>query len=161
MIYRYSFLFGLLFFSISIFAASGVSQKAEKTVGNTGRAIAQQPHDAHLNISAVPDLMTLVMGNIDALKLTEIQQRDLKFWRDHEGSDTKVLAKKISTLEKDLHHAVLAGKSTGYLSSQANRLLSTRLQLTSQRILAIDNMRHILTAQQWQKLVKLARENAL
>ena len=110
--------------------------------------------------SPMPNLMMTVLQNKEALGLDEIQIRNLEFWRDHKSLPAKKLVKEIVELEKEINAATLAGKPTGYLIKQISTMLSKRMQLASQKVLCRDNMMHVLTPEQWSRVVSMYKEKS-
>jgi len=108
--------------------------------------------------SPLPNLMRVALKNKEALELDETQIRNLEFWRNRQSIIAKRLVREISALEAGVHASSLSGKPTGYLINQMSTLLGKRMQLASQKILCRDNMMHVLTPQQWSKVVELYQQ---
>ena len=156
MIVRNLAMFGLLIFSMNV-----VAQVESNTEGDSATQVmkpeptSEQRLQMMQHASPLPNLMRVAMHNKEALKLDEAQIRNLEFWRDRQSIVAKRLVREITMLETEINEASLSGKPTGFLINKVSTMLSKRMQLASQKVLCRDNMMHVLTPEQWAKVVGL------
>ncbi len=161
MFYRYLLVFGLVFFSYQSSAQENNTAAGEQQINAIAAApvMTEAGNEEFFRMlqhaSPMPNLMMIALKNREELALDEIQVRNLEFWRDHKSIIAKRLVKEIMALESDINKATLDGKPTGYLINQISTMLSLRMKLASQKVLCRDNMMHVLTPEQWSKVVSL------
>lgn len=164
MIFRKFFL--TVLFMTLFYSLHGFASEHQEPAGNSEQSTdtgTMKMSDEFLEMlhhaSPMPNLMGIVLGHADELKLDTNQLRTLQFWRDHKMRPAQKLVKKIVEIEKDLHESSLEGKPTGYLIAQTSKMLSMRMQLASQKVLCRDNMMHVLTPEQWKKVVAMYKDS--
>jgi len=159
MIVRYLVIFCALIFSLNVIAQveTNTDEAASVQSLTPEPTMAEQLHMMQ-HASPLPNLMRVALNNTEAIKLDEKQVRNLEFWRDRQSIVARRLVKEIMALEAEIKEASLSGKSTGYLINKISTMLSKRMQLASQKVLCRDNMMHVLTPEQWSKVVELYRQ---
>jgi len=133
--------------------------KSEPTPELTPELTPAQKLKRMRHASPLPNLMRIVLKNKEVIKLNDMQTKNLEFWRNKQSITARRLVREIMALEADVHASSLSGKSTGYLINEMSTLLGKRMQLASQKILCRDNMMHVLTPQQWSKVVELYKQS--
>ncbi len=109
--------------------------------------------------SPMPNYMRTLKKNSDSLKLSTEQKDKLQAWvaaNNKKASDT---VNKIIELEKGISVASMKGDGKESLMTKFNEMSNLRLQLASSKTACRDNMRSILSKEQWSTLVKIQEKS--
>jgi hypothetical protein len=109
----------------------------------------------------LPNLMKVVSKYGDQLDLSEQQNAALADWRKKNNKKTHALVKQVIASEKQLHTAALSNASQSELQDLMDKVLGVRLQIAKTKISCRENMRKILSNDQWNKVVTLYRQNII
>lgn len=127
----------------------------KKTTGM--KAMNKEVMHAMKHANPAPNLMQAVLKMGDQLNLDEKQKATLKKWRDKRGPATRKLALDIMKMEKDIYQASLAGDPEEKIKAITKNLMQARTRMIEGKIKCRDNMRKILTDEQFKKVVSLYR----
>lgn len=105
--------------------------------------------------SALPNLMKVVKKHGDQLKLSEEQAKALEAWRARHGAPIHAKAKEIREMEMAMAQAALEGRPKAQLMSMNSRILNARAHVASVKIDCRDNMRRILSPEQYEKVLSI------
>ena len=102
----------------------------------------------------MPNLMQVVKRHGDELNLTSEQSAALASWRKahHQPMHDKVM--EVDALEKSMYDAAMSGKSKQEIMQMAADLQKMRHNIISTKLDCRDNMRRILNADQYAKVLK-------
>lgn len=137
-----------------ILAGMGMMKKGMAKKGAMGD-MKQMKH-----ASPMPNLMGIVMKNAQQLALNGEQMKALKQWSDVNQPRVWEWVGVITTTEKQLHDAVLKGASRDELDKMTLMILDTRQKIIRTKIMCVDNLRAILNADQWNKLMEIYAGNS-
>jgi len=112
-------------------------------------------HTRMNHAAPMPNLMRVVIRYRDQLNLSEQQSRALANWRDAHHKSTYAKVNAVHDLEKALFDASMAGRSRAELMSITSELLRMRHDLISTKIDCRDNMRRILSSEQYARVLQL------
>ncbi len=110
--------------------------------------------------SPMPNLMGIVKKNAKQLALNGDQMKALKQWADVHQPRVWEWVGVITSTEKQLHDAVLKGASRDDLDKMTLTILDTRQKIIRTKIMCVDNLRAILNADQWNKLMGIYADMA-
>ena len=105
--------------------------------------------------SPMPNLMGIVMKNAQQLALKGDQMKALKQWSDVHQPRVWEWVGVITRTEEELHNAVLKGASKDELDKMTLTILDTRQKIIRTKIMCVDNLRAILNADQWNRLMEM------
>jgi copper(I)-binding protein len=105
--------------------------------------------------SPMPNLMGVVKKNAQQLALNDDQMKALKQWSDVHQPRVWEWVGVITSTEKQLHDAVLKGASRDELDKMTLTILDTRQKIIRTKIMCVENLRAILSADQWNKLMEI------
>lgn len=128
----------------------------------SGNALAQQGEGKH-NMQAMmshanplPNLMRVIKHQGDQLNLTEEQSKALAGWSDAHHKPMRAKVKEVHDLEKAMFDATTAGKSKAEIMGMASRLMQVRQRIISTKLDCRNNMRGILTEEQFAQVISLS-----
>ncbi len=107
----------------------------------------------HANL--MPNYMPVLMKNAKSIALSSEQTGKLKSWIAANNKKSKNVVKKIVQLENDLALASINADDKPTLMKKYSEIADLRIKLASSKADCRDNIRSILSAEQWNKLVKL------
>ncbi|MES9940854.1 MAG: Spy/CpxP family protein refolding chaperone [Candidatus Thiodiazotropha sp. 6PLUC2] len=105
--------------------------------------------------SPMPNYMKVVKQHEAALDLSEEQSKELAAWRESHGKPMHAKVAQITELEKSIYDATMAGKSKAEILDLASKMLELRSTIISTKIDCRDNMKRVLSEEQFAKVVKL------
>ena len=132
-----------------ILAGMGMMKKGMRKKGPMGD-MKQMKH-----ASPMPNLMGVVMKNAQQLALNGNQMKAIKQWSDVNQPRVWEWVAVITRTEKELHDAVLKGASIDELDKMTLTILDSRQKIIRTKILCVENLRAILNADQWNKLMEI------
>jgi len=106
----------------------------------------------------LPNFMIVIMQQGDMLALSPEQAQAVANWRAKHGPIAKKLVMAIKNGEQELQKASLNGASKEEIMAQVDALLDKRRQLAEMKTTCRDNMRQILSDEQWDEVVSLYKE---
>ncbi|MEN8220901.1 MAG: hypothetical protein ABFS56_32010 [Pseudomonadota bacterium] len=106
----------------------------------------------------LPNFMLVIIQQGDMLALSPEQAQAVANWRAKHGPIAKKLVMAIKKGEQQLQEASLNGTSKEEIMAQLDALLKTRRQLAEMKTICRDNMRQILSDDQWNEVVSLYKE---
>jgi len=121
---------------------------------SNGRNVNPMQLVMHAN-PAFPNLTGVAIKNAQELDLTEKQVNDLKTWTNQHGDEMKRLFQAVSMAEKAIIQDALAGLPKAELMKKFEKTLAMRKQIAETRIDCRDNMKKVLTAEQFDKLASI------
>ncbi len=104
---------------------------------------------------ALPNLTGIAVKNAAELGLSAKQVAEIKAWPKAHSQEMSRLFNEIRTLEKDLIQDALAGESKAELMKKFEKTLTLRRQVAETKIDCRDNMKKILTKEQFDKLASI------
>lgn len=104
---------------------------------------------------ATPNLTGIALKNASDLGLSRHQIAQLKDWRNQNGDKMQSLFEQLTQLEKSLIQEVLAGESKEAFMAKFEKTLAIRKQIAETKLDCRDNMKKVLTAEQFEKLVSI------
>jgi hypothetical protein len=124
--------------------------------GGHGKGHGKHGHgQAMRHANPMPNLMKVVKKHGDELNLSEAQQAELTRWHDHNAQHMHANFAKVGEMEKELNAAALAGRPKAELMVMASRIMNLRTDIISVKTDCRDNMRRVLSAEQYAKLLEL------
>jgi hypothetical protein len=105
----------------------------------------------------LPNLMITIVEHGDMLDLSPEQDQALADWRAKQKSIMAELVMAIKNGEQQLEEASLNGASKKEIMAQLDALLEKRRQIADIKTDCRDNMRRILSDEQWNEVVSLYR----
>jgi len=132
-----------------ILAGMGMSKK------EMGNKMGMRDMKQMKHASPMPNLMGVVKKNAKQLALNGDQMKALKQWADVHQPRVWEWVDVITRTEKELHDAVLKGASRDDLDKMTLTILDTRQKIIRTKIMCVDNLRAILSADQWNKLMDI------
>lgn len=109
------------------------------------------------HVSPMPNYMSTLMANSDALNVSPEQKAELKKWISANNKKTAEVVKQIVELEAGVAAASLNGEDKETLMQKFDEMADLRLKIATSKTACRDNVRKILSAEQWDKLVVLQR----
>ncbi len=103
----------------------------------------------------MPNYMPVAMKNAEALKLNEEQITKLKSWTSANKGKSKAAVMRIIELENEIATASMKGEGKETLMNKFSEMSEMRMKLAASKTACRDNMRTILTTEQWDTLVGL------
>jgi len=103
----------------------------------------------------MPNLMKVVKKHGDELNLSEAQKAELNRWHDQNAKTMHANFAKVGEMEKALNAAALDGRPKAELMVMASRIMNLRTDIISVKTDCRDNMRRVLSAEQYDKLLAL------
>ncbi len=103
----------------------------------------------------MPNYMPVLMKNAKNIALNTEQTGKLKSWIAVNNKKSKNVVKKIVQLESSLAFASINGDDKPTLMKKYSEIADLRIKLASSKADCRDNIRSILSAKQWNKLVNL------
>lgn len=128
--------------AISIVLTSGIAQ-------------AQGPGKAMRHVNPLPNLMQVVKKHGDQLNLTQAQTGALADWRKLHGEPMHKMVGDIVAMEKALNEAAINGRPKAELMGMTARILNARSHVASTKVDCRDNMRRVLSAEQYAKVLEI------
>ncbi|MDX1352326.1 MAG: copper chaperone PCu(A)C [Thiomicrorhabdus sp.] len=104
---------------------------------------------------AFPNLTGIAIKNAQELGLSDEQVGKLKAWTKQHGDEMKRLFHAVNMAEKELIQDTLAGMSKAELMAKFEKTLAMRKQIAETKIDCRDNMKKVLTAEQFDKLASI------
>ncbi len=104
---------------------------------------------------AFPNLTGIAIKNAQELGLSDEQVAKLKAWTQKNGDEMKRLFQAVNMTEKELIQDTLAGMSKAELMAKFEKTLAMRMQIAETKIDCRDNMKKVLTAEQFDKLASI------
>lgn len=111
---------------------------------------------AHVN--PMPNLMPVVVGNADALGLSDEQTEALADGRSERRARVESLASAIMDEEKSVRQAALDGKTRDQINSMSASIMEKRLSLIDVKAGCRDIVREVLSDDQWSELLALNKK---
>ncbi len=108
-----------------------------------------------LHANPMPNYMPVIMKNAKDLALTSDQTEKLKSWVAANNKKAEDVVKKIVQLENNLAMESINGVDKPTLMKEYSEIADLRIKLASSKTDCRDNIRKILSTEQWQKLVSL------
>ncbi len=106
----------------------------------------------------MPNLMKVVKKQGDKLGLSDEQKAELTQWHDQNADNMHANFAKVGEMEKELNAATLAGKPTAELMTMASDIMKLRTQIIATKAACRDNMRRVLSDEQYAQVVALYGE---
>jgi flagellar motility protein MotE (MotC chaperone) len=106
----------------------------------------------------LPNFMIVLKKHGDMLALSADQKQTLKKWGKEHKPIAKKLVKAIMKGEKQLHQATLDGASKEEIMAELDKLLKARRELAALKTDCRDNLRKVLSDEQWNQVVELYTE---
>jgi hypothetical protein len=103
----------------------------------------------------MPNYMQIVKKHGDFLDLNEAQAKRLGDWRQKAHAPMQKMVHELLTLEKEMMNASFQGENSAKLASMLEESLNIRRNIALQKNHCRDNMRGILTDEQWKRVVEL------
>ena len=119
-----------------------------------GRNINPMQLVMHAN-PAFPNLTGIAIKNAQELGLSDEQVRNLKAWTNKHGDEMKRMFQAVNVAEKALIQDSLAGQSKAELMAKFQKTLDMRKKIAETKIDCRDNMKKVLTAEQFDKLASI------
>lgn len=104
---------------------------------------------------AFPNLTGIAIKNAAELGLNDEQIAKLKAWTKEHGDQMQRLFQGVSAMEKALIQDALAGQSKAELMTKFEKTLAMRKEIAETKIDCRDNMKKVLTAEQFEKLASI------
>ena len=104
---------------------------------------------------AFPNLTGIAIKNAQELGLSDEQVRNLKAWTNKHGDEMKRMFQAVNVAEKALIQDSLAGQSKAELMAKFQKTLDMRKKIAETKIDCRDNMKKVLTAEQFDKLASI------
>lgn len=152
---RISSLFIALFILVSFNAYASSHGGEHKMHGN------KEHKKALKHANPMPNFMKVVAKYGDELDLSDKQAAALKAWRKENGKKVHALVKQVVEAEKNLHNAAFGDTSQAELQDMMDKVLNLRLRVAQTKMRCRENMRSVLNAGQWNKLVRLYQDKVL
>jgi len=102
----------------------------------------------------LPNFMLVIVNHGKMLDLSEEQQAALKAWGKEHKPLAQQLVSAITQGEKALHQASLEGVSKADMMAQLDGLLEKRKELAEFKTDCRDNMREVLSDEQWEQVIE-------
>jgi hypothetical protein len=102
----------------------------------------------------LPNFMLVMLEYGEKLNLSEEQQAALKAWGKEHKPLAQQLVSAITQGEKALHQASLEGVSKADMMAQFDGLLEKRKELAEFKTDCRDNMREVLSDEQWEQVIE-------
>ncbi|MES9852239.1 MAG: hypothetical protein ABW170_10445 [Candidatus Thiodiazotropha sp. L084R] len=103
----------------------------------------------------MPNLMKVVKQHENELNLSEKQSKALAGWRDSHSKPMHAKVTEIDELEKNIYEATIAGKDKAEIMEMASKVLELRSSIISTKLDCRDNMKSILSEEQFNKVVSM------
>ena len=158
--------------SIALITSCATTAETAKSVGSNvaemGKSAAAKvtPSNEKKNLKAMmkhvspmPNLMPIAIGNADLLDLSKEQTEALAKGRQERHDKVHGLANKIITDEKAITQAALEGKSKEDINKMSEAVMEKRLGIIDAKASCRDTMRKVLNEEQWNEVIKMAKEN--
>ncbi len=126
--------------------------------GAWAEGLSKEQMAAVKHANPMPNLMQVVGENQDKLKLTEKQKKALAQWVDRYRPRMMKMVKAVTTLEKQLHDAALAGAPGSVLKKIASQMLSVRGAIIKQKTMCRNNLARVLTRDQLKQTLALYKK---
>jgi hypothetical protein len=137
----------------SVLLASGALAQGQ---GGHGMGHGKHGHgQAMRHANPMPNLMKIVKKHGDELNLSEAQKAELTRWHDQNAENMHANFAKVGEMEQALNAAAIAGRPKAELMVMASRIMNLRTDIISVKIDCRDNMRRVLSAEQYAKLLEL------
>lgn len=104
---------------------------------------------------AMPNLMGIAVKNAKELGLNDDQVAKLKLWAKNNSGKMHSLYAEVVALDKALIQDSLAGQTAEQLMTKFDKTLQLRREIAQTKIACRDNMRKILTAEQFAQLASI------
>lgn len=113
-------------------------------------------------VAPMPNLMPVIMHHGELLDLNESQQAELAKWRKGNHQIMHGLSAEILADQDAILKAALNGKSAREILTMEKAVEEKRVKFMTTKAACRDNMKKILTAGQWEQVVKIYKsENGL
>ena len=113
-------------------------------------------------VAPMPNLMPVVVQHGEMLDLNESQQDELAKWRKGHHHAMHELGNEIRADQSAILKAALGGKSADEILAMEKAVEDKRVKFITTKAKCRDNMKKILTAGQWEQVVKIYKsENGL
>jgi hypothetical protein len=106
----------------------------------------------------LPNFMIVFVKYGDMLDLSATQKQTLKKWGKEHKPVAQKMVKAIMKGEKQLHQAAIDGASKEEIMAQLDELLKARRELAALKTDCRDNLRQVLSDEQWNQVVDLYTE---
>lgn len=107
----------------------------------------------------MPNLMMIAKKNAAELNLTADQEKVLARWREKNHSVNKAQVEKVIKLENEIMMASLSGEDKASLMAKVDEMLAVRREIASRKVLCRDNLKRILSDEQYQRLITAYTEH--
>ncbi|MBO1923356.1 copper chaperone PCu(A)C [Thiomicrorhabdus sp. 6S3-12] len=104
---------------------------------------------------AFPNLTGIAVKNAAELNLSAEQVSELKGWTAKHGDKMQKMFQQVDVLEKELIQDALAGQPKAELMAKFEKTLALRKQIAETKIDCRDNMKKVLSAEQFDKLASI------
>jgi len=126
------------------------SENIDKAAADRAKFLSMLNH-----ANPMPNYMPVLMKNAKNLALSAEQTEKLKSWVAANNEKTANVVKKIVAIENSLALASMNGADKPTLMKKYSEMADLRMKIASSKTDCRDNIRKILTNEQWNKLVKL------
>jgi hypothetical protein len=113
---------------------------------------------AFLRISPFPKYMLIVLMHGPSLALNAEQEKALEAWRTEHMNPWSIMFEQVLQSEKAITEASLKGATAQELIPEYQKIFDTRKRMTTMSAQCADNMKKVLTKEQWQKMVSIYRK---
>jgi hypothetical protein len=142
--------------SLLLIASGALAQGHGGHGKNHGQGHGKQGHgQAMRHANPMPNLMKIVKKHGDELGLSDAQKAEMQRWHQANADNMHASFAKVGELEGQLNAAALAGRPKAELMVMASRIMQLRTGIVSTKIDCRDNMRRVLSAEQYAKLLAL------
>ncbi len=113
---------------------------------------------AFLRISPMPKLMAIILMHKKELKITKEQHKYLESWRLENMNKWALLFDQVLKTEKKITQQSLAMEDNAILMTQFDKMAKSRRIMAKMSLNCRDNMKKVLTEEQWQEVITLLKE---
>lgn len=103
----------------------------------------------------MPNLMQVVVKQVDKLNLTDKQSSALKAWRDQNNDKAQSMVKQINQIDAQINAKALAGANVEELEQLAKKVMDTRMALFKGKLACRENMKNILDEEQYNQVITM------
>lgn len=103
----------------------------------------------------MPNLMKVVKRHRDQLGLSDAQRSALTQWHSQNADSMHGRFDRIREMETELNAAALAGRPKAEIMVMASRIMNERTGIISIKTDCRDNMRRVLTADQYARVLEI------
>ncbi|MCG7915220.1 MAG: hypothetical protein JAY71_15250 [Candidatus Thiodiazotropha weberae] len=137
----------VLLLVVLLFTVSGVTAE---NMGGKGQFMKYMAH-----VNPVPNYVSFISKNSQELKLSDVQMAQVMEWKEQNRTKMHGMVMSIIEGEKKMAQASLDGVSADEISSMAEAVHKTRMQIIVGKTRCRDRMMEILDDAQWDKLTAM------